>query len=55
MTRFLAACRYLLIVPVIGCLILTAGTVIMGIVRIVTAGAGRGVTSPTALTTALAR
>jgi uncharacterized membrane protein YqhA len=39
MTRFLAACRYLLIIPVIGCVILTAGTVIMGIVRIVTAGA----------------
>ena len=39
MTQFLAACRYLLIVPVIGCIILTAGTVIMGIVRIVTAGA----------------
>jgi uncharacterized membrane protein YqhA len=39
MTRFLATCRYLLIVPVIGCIILTAGTVIMGIVRIVTAGA----------------
>jgi uncharacterized membrane protein YqhA len=39
MTRFLAACRYLLIIPVIGCVILTAGTVLMGIVRIVTAGA----------------
>jgi hypothetical protein len=39
MTRFLAACRYLLIVPVIGCIILTAGTVLMGIVRIITAGA----------------
>jgi uncharacterized membrane protein YqhA len=39
MTRFLAACRYLLIVPVIGCVLLTAGTVIMGIVRIITAGA----------------
>ena len=36
MTRFLAVCRYLLIVPVIGCVILTAGTVIMGIVRIFT-------------------
>jgi uncharacterized membrane protein YqhA len=32
-------CRYLLIVPVVGCLLITAGTVIMGIVRIVTAGA----------------
>ena len=39
MTRFLAACRYLLIVPVIGCIFLTAGAVLMGIVRIVTAGA----------------
>jgi uncharacterized membrane protein YqhA len=39
MTKFLAACRYLLIVPVIGCILLTAGTVLMGIVRIVTAGA----------------
>jgi len=39
MNRFLAACRYLLIIPVIGCIILTAGTVIMGIIRIVTAGA----------------
>ena len=39
MTRFLATCRYLLIVPVIGCIILTAGTVLMGIVRIITAGA----------------
>ena len=39
MTRFLAACRYLLIVPVIGCLFLTLGTVIMGIVRIITGGA----------------
>ncbi len=34
MTRILAACRYLLVVPVIGCVILTFGTVIMGIVRI---------------------
>lgn len=39
MTRFLAACRYLLVIPVVGCVILTAGTVIMGIIRIVTAGA----------------
>jgi len=39
MTRFLAACRHLLVIPVIGCVLLTAGTVIMGIVRIVTAGA----------------
>jgi uncharacterized membrane protein YqhA len=39
MTRLLAACRYLLIVPVVGCIFLTAGAVLMGIVRIVTAGA----------------
>jgi hypothetical protein len=39
MTRYLAACRYLLIIPVIGCILLTAGAVLMGIVRIVTAGA----------------
>jgi len=39
MTRFIAACRHLLIIPVIGCLLLTAGTVMMGIIRIVTAGA----------------
>ena len=39
MTRFLAACRYLLIVPVIGCVFLTLGTVIMGIIRIFTGAA----------------
>ena len=39
MTRILAACRYLLIIPVIGCVILTAETVIMGIIRILTGGA----------------
>ena len=38
MTRFLAACRFLLAVPVIGCILLTAGAVIMGVGRIVTAG-----------------
>ena len=38
MTRFLAACRYLLVVPVVGCVILTAGVVIMGVGRIATAG-----------------
>ena len=38
MTRFLAACRYLLIVPVVGCVVLTAATVTMGIIRIMTAG-----------------
>jgi uncharacterized membrane protein YqhA len=36
MTRLLAVCRYLLIIPVIGCVILTAGTVIMGVGRIFT-------------------
>lgn len=39
MARFLAACRFLLVIPVIGCVLLTAGVVIMGIGRIVTAGA----------------
>ena len=39
MTRFLAACRFLLVIPVVGCVLLTAGVVIMGIGRIVTAGA----------------
>lgn len=38
MTRFLAACRFLLMVPVLGCVLLTAGVVIMGLGRIVTAG-----------------
>ena len=38
MTRFLAACRYLLVIPVIGCVILTAGVVIMGVGRIFTGG-----------------
>ena len=38
MTRFLAWCRFLLIGPVIGCVLLTAGVVIMGLGRIVTAG-----------------
>ncbi len=36
--RFLAACRFLLVVPVIGCVLLTAGVVVMGFGRIVTAG-----------------
>jgi hypothetical protein len=39
MTRFLAACRFLLVIPVLGCLILTAAVVMMGMGRIVTAGA----------------
>jgi len=38
MGRFLAGCRYLLIVPVLGCVLLTAGVVLMGIGRILTAG-----------------
>lgn len=36
--RFLAACRFLLVVPVIGCVLLTTGVVLMGLGRIVTAG-----------------
>jgi len=39
MTRFLAACRFLLFIPVVGCLILTAAAVMMGMGRILTAGA----------------
>ena len=38
MTRFLASCRFLLFIPVIGCVLLTAGVVLMGIGRILTAG-----------------
>jgi len=38
MMRFLAACRFLLVLPVIGCTLLTAGVVIMGMGRIFTAG-----------------
>jgi uncharacterized membrane protein YqhA len=36
--RFLSACRYLLVIPVVGCVLLTTGVVLMGLVRIVTAG-----------------
>jgi uncharacterized membrane protein YqhA len=36
MRKFLAVCRYLLIVPVVGCIIMTGGVVIMGFGRIVT-------------------
>ena len=36
--RFLVACRYILIIPVLGCVLLTTGIVIMGVGRIVTAG-----------------
>jgi len=38
MTRVLAACRFLLVLPVVGCVLLTAGVVVMGIGRILTAG-----------------
>lgn len=37
MTRFLAACRYLLAIPIFGCILLTAGVVLMGMVRIIVA------------------
>ena len=48
MRQFLAACRYLMVIPVVGCVLLTAGVVIMGIGRILTAAcrcvcANRGV------------
>jgi hypothetical protein len=36
--RFLAACRFLLIIPVVGCVLLTLGVVLMGLARIVTNG-----------------
>ncbi len=36
--KFLSACRFLLVIPVVGCVVLTAGVVLMGIGRIVTAG-----------------
>jgi uncharacterized membrane protein YqhA len=38
LTRFLAACRYLMVIPVIGCVILTAAAFIMGAGRIFTGG-----------------
>ena len=38
MKSFLMACRKLLIIPVIGCVLLTFGAVVMGFGRIVTAG-----------------
>jgi uncharacterized membrane protein YqhA len=38
MIRFLAICRYMLVVPVIGCALLTAGVVLMGVGRIATSG-----------------
>jgi uncharacterized membrane protein YqhA len=39
MTRFLAACRYLLVIPIAGCVFLTAGIVLMGMARTVAIGA----------------
>ena len=36
--RFLSACRFLLVLPVIGCVLLTLGVVLMGMGRIFTAG-----------------
>ena len=36
--RFLSACRFLLLIPVVGCVLLTAGVVLMGLGRIGTAG-----------------
>ncbi len=36
--RFLAACRFLLMIPVIGCVLLTLGVVLMGLGRILTVG-----------------
>ena len=40
MKQFLASCRYILIVPVVGCLSLTAALVLMGIGRVVSVGVG---------------
>ena len=39
MTRFLAACRFMLVVPIVGCVFLTAGMVLMGMARIFIAAA----------------
>ena len=38
MKNYLASCRFLLVIPVFGCVLLTAGGVIMGTGRIFTAG-----------------
>jgi uncharacterized membrane protein YqhA len=38
MTRIITACRFILVVPVIGCVLLALGVVIMGMGRIATAG-----------------
>ena len=37
MKKFLSACRYLLMIPVLGCVIMTGGVVIMAFGRIITA------------------
>ncbi len=36
--QFLAASRFLLVVPVVGCVLLTVGVVVLGFGRIMTAG-----------------
>ncbi|TDJ45697.1 MAG: hypothetical protein E2O52_06225 [Gammaproteobacteria bacterium] len=36
MTNFLMLCRYILVIPVIGCVLLAIGVLIMGVGRIVT-------------------
>ena len=38
MRQFLVSCRFLLVIPVFGCVLLTAGVVVMGMGRVVTAG-----------------
>jgi uncharacterized membrane protein YqhA len=37
--RFLTVCRYLLVLPVVGCVVLTLGAMLMGLGRIVTSAA----------------
>ena len=51
MGRVLSACRFLLLIPVVGCVVLTAGAVVMGLGRTVTGVAatiGAGEFSPDA-------
>ena len=38
MRQLLTICRYLMVIPVVGCVLLTAGTVVMGFGRILSAG-----------------
>ncbi len=38
LSRFPSVCRFLLVVPIVGCVLLTAGVVVMGFGRIVTDG-----------------